>query len=639
MLLFLKKDDLVRKMAVFSSVVFSVLGLISVFLIFINGETRVISPLFSFWNVSYFAQFLNLYEYGFIESQNPNLFYSSFFLAIIFIVNIPVSVYSLSYMKDKKNLNSFFFFYSLLILSMVGVVLSREFLNFIFWWEIMAVCSFILVVRDYEKEDVIKAGKIYFVANIIGSLLIISAFSILSKKGIYINTLDIGSKEYNLAFFMALMGFGLKSGFIPLHVWLPFAHPASPSNISAVMSGVMIKMGIYGILFFVMHFNPGGIWSGNLILVLGSVSAVLGVLFAIAQHNIKKLLAYHSIENIGIILIGIGLGLLFYNKNRLISYLAFYGALIHTLNHAIFKSLLFISAGYVIKKAKTDEIDKMSGILKLLPNTSYSFLGGAVAIAGIPPLNGFISEFLIYLSAFMGLKYLPVQSLLSIISLASAGGLALLCFSKVFGTMFLGNPKIKIEDTYEDRPAVYSMFFLVFLCFFVGLFSPLIFEFFSNYSSSFETLYNMDYIKIILWSVSGFYAVFIIVVLLISAFKKYLYSGKIISKTPTWDCGYEISSDFSRFQYTASSFAQSVTDLFSKILMNNTHYDFDGKFIISNARFETHPQPVFFRTFYLPISKKVQSISKKYSAIQGGNMRIYILYILLALIFLILWKL
>ncbi len=637
--LFIKNDNLVRRLSVLFSILFSILGLLSVFLIFKNGETKVNSLIFSFWNIQYFLGSERFYNGNFLETANATLFYSSIFLTMIFLINMAVSLYSLSYMKGKDKLNSFFFFYSLLILSMVGVVLSREFLNFIFWWEIMAVSSFLLVIRDYEKEEVIKAGKIYFVANIIGSLFIISAFSILSKKGLYINTENVGFREYNLAFVLALLGFGLKSGFIPLHVWLPFAHPASPSNISAIMSGVMIKMGIYGILFFMIYFNLHRNLAGNIILILGSISAVLGVLFAIAQHNIKKLLAYHSIENIGIILIGIGLGLMFYNENRLASYLAFYGALIHTLNHSIFKSLLFLSAGYVIKKTKTDEIDKMSGIIRYLPNTSYAFLGGAISISGMPPLNGFISEFLIYLSAFIGLKYLPAQSLLAIVSLASAGGLALLCFSKVFGTMFLGNPKIKIEDGYEEKPAVYSMFFLLFLCFLIGLFSPLIFEFLSVYFKSFEARYNFSYIKSILWGISSFYLIFLSLFFSFLAFKRYIYSGKKILKTPTWDCGYEIPQGLQRFQYTASSFAQSVTDLFSKILIIKTDYYSDGKFIISKARFETHPQPVFFRAFYLPFSEKIQSISKKYSAIQGGNMRIYILYILLSLIFLILWKL
>lgn len=623
LIFFIKDDNKVRLYSVIISTLFSLFGLLSVFLII--GQKY-------YSNISFNFYIFNNYELYFRRIYP----YSLFFLFLIFIINIAISIYSFSYMKNKNNLKSFFFYYLTLIISMIGVVLSREFISFIIWWELMALSSFLLVIRDYEKEDVIKAGRIYFIANLAGSLFIISAFSIVSfnSKLSFIDVSNLTLIEKNLALLLAFLGFGLKSGFIPLHVWLPFAHPASPSNISALMSGVMIKMGIYGIIFFSVVLDVDLSFLGEITLLVGCVSAVLGVIYAISQHNLKKLLAYHSIENIGIILMGLGLWMISKNINRLASFVALFGAMLHILNHALFKSLLFISAGYIIKQTNNDNIDELAGLIKYFPKTSYSFLGGSIAISGIPPFNGFVSEFLIYLSSFLLIKSFPIESLLVIISLSAAGGLALFCFSKVFGTAFLGNPKQGFNGLVEDKYAVFSMYFLLFVCLVIGVFPQIIFYlFFERFD-----MYSTKYVLSLLNFVSAFYIVLFSLFIFFVYFKKYLYRGKKILNTLTWDCGYNSISNPERFQYSSSSFAQLATTFFSRILTIDVVFKYDGKFILNNTYFETHPKPVFFEKLYLPLSKKIYTISKKYSVIQSGNMRVYMLYIFLSLLFLILWK-
>ena len=247
-------------------------------------------------------------------------------------------------------------------------------------------------------------------------------------------------------FLLAVIGFGTKAGFMPLHVWLPEAHPAAPSHVSAVMSGVMIKTGIYGLMRAFTFLGTPPLWWGWVLVAIGLTSGVLGVLFALAQHDLKRLLAYHSVENIGIIALGLGVGLLGMSTGSpVLIVLGFGGALLHVLNHALFKGLLFLGAGAVVHGTGTREIDQLGGLLKRMPWTAATFLVGAVAISGLPPLNGFVSEFLIYLGAFKGGIStggpVAVPLLALIAGLALIGGLAVACFTKAFGIVFLGEPR------------------------------------------------------------------------------------------------------------------------------------------------------------------------------------------------------
>ncbi len=331
------------------------------------------------------------------------------FVAAIALVSGLAAIYGslyLAHYEGRKNLGVSWLFFNVLVASMLLVVLARNGVFFLVCWEVMSLASFFLVLFEAERDGVCRAGWTYLVATHLGTAFLLALFAFLGR--------DAGSLDFdlfratpdvaNVAFLLAVAGFGTKAGFIPLHVWLPEAHPAAPSHVSAVMSGVMIKTGIYGLARTLTFLGPPPSWWGWVLVGIGASSGLLGVLFALAQHDLKRLLAYHSVENIGIITMGLGVGLLgvSYGSPAMMA-LGFAGGLLHVVNHAVFKSLLFLGAGAVRHATGTLEIDHLGGLLKRMPQTGFAFLVGAAAICGLPPLNGFVSEFLIYLGAFSGL--------------------------------------------------------------------------------------------------------------------------------------------------------------------------------------------------------------------------------------------
>ena len=389
---------------------------------------------------------------------------SAFFLLAIFAVCLLAAIYSFHYMNDSgkalRTATSYFFF-SLLAASMALVVVAANMITFMLSWEIMSLSSFFLVIYDHQKPENRKAGYLYFVFSHVGAMFIFTAFGVLyGQTGSFgFDSAGLSTTAKMLVFVLAFVGFGSKAGVFPFHVWLPHAHPAAPSHISAVMSGVMIKTGIYGILrmYSILDLHTPAL--GTMVLVFGMVSGILGVVYALGQHDIKRLLAYHSVENIGIILIGIGIGMIGVEaKNPIMAVLGFSGGLLHVLNHAIFKSLLFMGAGMVLHKTGTRSIDALGGLLKNMKITGVTFLIGSLAIAGLPPFNGFVSEFFIYMGSFRGIAVespVFVLSLLAIVSLAVIGGLALACFTKVVGVVFQGEPRSQsARDVDEKGPAM-----------------------------------------------------------------------------------------------------------------------------------------------------------------------------------------
>lgn len=362
------------------------------------------------------------------------------------------TIYTIGYLKPylntKRTIGSHYLFLSLLISSMVLIVSIQNALAFLIIWEVMSISSFFLVVFENEKTEVFDAGINYLITMHIGVVFIIIGFIMLSVYSggsfdfeSFKTYLNQNKDMANIIFIILFIGFGIKAGFIPLHTWLPKAHPASPSNISGMMSGIMIKIGIYGILRVLTFIGNPGYGIGYFVLSVSLISGVFGVMYAITQHDYKRLLAYHSVENIGIIGIGIGLGMLgIAYKNNFMSFLGFTGAFLHILNHSIFKMLLFYSSGAVYQKTHTRNIDDLGGLIKKMKFTSIFFLIGALSISGVPPFNGFISEFLIYTSMINGISsnnlLATVIIILSIAFLAFIGCMALLCFTKVFGILF-----------------------------------------------------------------------------------------------------------------------------------------------------------------------------------------------------------
>ena len=413
---------------------------------------------------------------------------SAFFLFTILILSAVAAVYGNTYLWDyrnRKNLGASWFFFNILVASMVLVVISHNGVLFLMAWEIMSLASFFLVTFEDEKESVRRAGWIYLIATHIGTAFLFVLFILLAHQG---PSLDFdhfmasglnGTSMAGLAFLLSVIGFGTKAGFMPFHVWLPEAHPAAPSHVSAVMSGVMIKTGIYGLLRTLTFLGRPEPWWGWLLIAIGLGSGILGVLFALAQHDLKRLLAYHSVENIGIITLGLGLGVLGLALNQpVLAVLGFGGGLLHVLNHALFKGLLFLGAGAVLHATGVRNIEQLGGLMRHMPWTGTLFLIGSFAICGLPPLNGFVSEFLIYVGAFTGagLSGVSLSSIGVITGLAAIGGLAAACFTKAFGIVFLGEPR--------HTPALQGheigwgmripMLLLALGCLSIGLLSPFI---------------------------------------------------------------------------------------------------------------------------------------------------------------------
>lgn len=597
---------------------------------------------------SVYLLFRNFFrETPFLHLSAPAGFFSdylsSFFLLTLFTVLFAVSLYSLDYLRNsppKRPLWLLWFNYHILAAAMTVVLISSNAAVFMLAWETMAVSSFLLVMTDNEKKEVRKAGLIYLAANGIGALFLIMAFSLLTGPSSWTFS-SAQENRASLIFFFSLVGFGLKAGLVPLHVWLPEAHPAAPGNVSAIMSGVMIKLGIYGLIRTLFYITPWQDWWGWTILGLGAVSGLLGVLFALAQHEIKKLLAYHSVENIGIILLGLGLAVILWNHGlRGLSTLAFFGSLLHVFNHAVFKSLLFMGAGSVIRSTHSGELEALGGLYRKMPMTALLFASGAAAISGLPPFNGFISEFLIYYSAFSALgTALYPAAIAAILPLSAIGALALACFAKAFGVIFLGEPRSEktAKAGESGKYALFGMALLAAICLFIGLFSPAVFKYgllpasnaFAHDPACAAAYGALIYISAALLFLLGSVALAFVL-------RRGLLSGKKTRLGPTWDCGYAAPS--SSMQYTASSFAQPLTDFFRPLLGISYRGSPVAGLFPDKADFHSENKAVFFELFYRPAGSRIRKFSARYSFIQSGRLQFYVLYIVAALVFLIIWK-
>ena len=380
-----------------------------------------------------------------------------FFGMMVSLLAVALSIYSLGYARGyygQKNVGVLAAFFNLLLLATTLVFLADNAFFFLIAWEIMALSAYCLVSFEHEHEETRNAGVLFFIMSHIGTGCLILGFLLLFQaSGSYgfDSFHALGDKmpvgQRNLVFLLFLFGFGVKAGMVPLHIWLPAAHPVAPSNVSALMSGVLIKTGIYGMTRVCFDFlgTPPN-WWGVTVLTIGTVSAVLGVLYALMEHDLKRLLAYHSIENIGIILMGLGAALMFLHSGHpALATLALIAGLYHTINHASFKALLFLGAGAVLHATHTRNMEEMGGLAKRMRWTALFFFVGAVAISALPPLNGFVSEWLTYQALLQGFGTTPslirLMFPLSGAMLALTGALAAACFVKAFGITFLAQPR------------------------------------------------------------------------------------------------------------------------------------------------------------------------------------------------------
>jgi len=449
-------------------------------------------------------------------------------------------------------------------------------------------------------------------------------------------------------FLLFFAGFSIKAGFIPFHTWLPDAHPAAPSHISGVMSGVMIKMGIYGIVRVLTHVQSDMYVIGLIILVISAISGLIGVMMAIVQHDLKKLLAYHSIENIGIIGLGIGLGMMgLGSHNPFLAFLGFSGGLLHILNHSLFKSLLFFSAGSVYKACHTRNIEELGGVIHKMPRTAAFFLMGSLAICGLPPLNGFISEVLIYFGFFRGLMdgsvYQSIALLLALISLVLIGGLALFCFTKAFSIVFLGEARTeKSKNIYEaEFSMLFPQYLISFLILLIGFF-PLLFiqPILGVISEQFHLNQTPAMISFtqILTKISLMGGLLVVIVVFFLLVRNLMTKNRKVKTGPTWGCGYTAGT--SKQQYTGTSYADNFAALAAPILRGKTEYrEIQPDEIFPSKRsFRTHPMDVFHFGLNKVLDYSMLGL-KKLARLQTGNIQHYILYafIFILIIFFLLY--
>jgi formate hydrogenlyase subunit 3/multisubunit Na+/H+ antiporter MnhD subunit len=440
-----------------------------------------------------------------------------------------------------------------------------------------------------------------------------------------------------LLFLIFFIGFAIKAGLVPFHTWLPYAHPAAPSHISGVMSGVIIKIGIYGILRMLLLIKADYTTIGFIILFISLISGVYGVMLAIIQHNLKRLLAYHSIENIGIIGIGIGIGCIGLGEaNKWMAILGFTGALLHTLNHSLFKSLLFFSVGNVYQTTHTMNIERLGGIIHKMPQTALLFLIAALAICGLPPFNGFISEFLIYGGIYNWLYSASLVSLIviafAILGLVMIGGLAILCFTKAFGIVFLGTRR---NDTQKDIHEIsfwqlFPLYMAGVLIVLIGLFPSLFLSILQKPVQLFthDGVFNLNLIRV--GSIDSLYAInrytggFILLIIFIIGLRKLANRNRKIDTQPTWGCAYQSSN--SKLQYTANSFVRSYTKL-AKPLLDIGKKEIEITEVFPSAKhYETHPYDKIERIFIDKPLELIRIIMGWFMFLQNGKLQQYILY-------------
>ncbi len=579
---------------------------------------------------------------------------SALFLLPIFLISLLGSVYGLGYWSQREhpdNGRKLRLFYGWLTAGMALLVVARNGILFLFGWEIMALSAFFLVSTEDESQDVREAGWIYLVATHVATLCLFALFALwhAATGSFAIAPLadDAASSGMRAAMFaLALAGFGVKAGIMPLHVWLPSSHTVAPSHVSAIMSGVIIKMGIYGLFRFTALLPTPPVEWGAIVLTLGAISGVLGVAFAIGQHDIKRLLAYHSIENIGIILLGLGLAMIGRSLDRMdLVILGLSGGLLHVWNHAMFKALLFLSAGSVIHAAHTRDIDRLGGLGKKMPWTSFCFLVGAVAICGLPPLNGFVSEFLIYLGLFGTLgpegQASYFGAAFGAAALALIGALAVACFVKVYGVTFLGTARTAEAGEAHESTAtmILSMLVLVGCCFFIGLGSPLLAGVLgsaivawapnlADAAPQLVALAPLDWITTMAFALLAVLAVGGIVLWLRTA------AGGT-ARSVTWGCGYPAATP--RIQYTSSSFGQMLVGLFAWALRPHVHRPMPMPLFPQTAAFESEVDDTVLEGAVWPTFRFGARLFSWLRVFQQGSIQVYLLYIFAALIALLLW--
>ncbi|EAU56061.1 hydrogenase 4 subunit B [Mariprofundus ferrooxydans] len=587
---------------------------------------------------------------------------SAFFLLVIGTLLLPVAIYSQGYLKGEKRLGALAVFLPLFVLGMLGVVIADDAFTFMLFWEMMSVSSYFLVTFEHERLENRKAGFIYLLMAHLAGLLILGGFAVLYAAS--------GSFEFSVmraahlfpfwataAFLLVAFGFGTKAGVVPMHGWLPDAHPVAPSNVSALMSGIMLKVAVFGFLRVVWDLiGPGDFqwWWGALVLTAGSASAVSGVLFALQQHDLKRLLAYHSIENIGIILIGLGLGMLLAHFGHpLLAALGLIAGLYHTINHALFKGLLFMGAGAVLHVTGTRDMETMGGLIHRMPATALFFLVACVSISALPPFNGFVSEWLTFQTALMapqlGGALLTAIVPFSAAMLALAGALAAACFVKVFGVVFLGHARSEhVAGAHEvDGWMKLGMAIPALLCLLLGLLPVMFIPLMDAIPASLlhvslgAHLYEHGWLW--LTPVDATHASYSAPVALAGMLGVgglvywWLHpKGCRIRRGALWSCGNP--HIHARMQYNATAFSQPLRRIFAGVLRPEEHIHVERpahKLLTRRVRYTVHVGDPAVRHLYQPLARLTLGLAKRVRHEHQRGIHAYLAWTFATILFLL----
>jgi hydrogenase-4 component B len=579
---------------------------------------------------------------------------SALFLVPVFLISGLGAVYGLAYWPQSvnpRNGRKLRCFYGLLAGSMALLLLARSSVLFLVSWEAMALSAYFLVATDDRPASARRAAWVYLVATHVGTVALLALFILLrqasgSLEWARVDEASAWPLQSSAVFLLAVVGFGLKAGIMPFHVWLPAAHASAPSHVSGLLSGVMIKMGIYGILRVCSYLPRPPTWWGALLIALGAASAIVGVASAIGQRDLKRMLAYSSIENVGIITLGIGLALL----GRALGaaeweVLGLGGALFHVLNHGLFKPLLFFSAGSVIHAAHTREIDALGGLARPMPITFLAFASGSWAICGLPVFNGFASEILIYLGLIRAAtsENIAVCLLASMAAaaLALVGALSVACFVRAAGAIFLGTRRCDGDARTTEAPAGMTsvMVILAAACLLLGVAPFLPAALLDRAVGAWAGGVSLRMADLApLWQV-GLSSVAVLVAALAGAlFLRRRSAARPRDAEPigTWDCGYADSSS-PRVQYTASSTGQALADLFGWAARRDVRRPLGMEPFPSRQSFESRPTEPLLDGWLNPFCSRWAERFSRLRILQRGNIQVYLIYILLTLLIATVW--
>ena len=582
---------------------------------------------------------------------------AAFFLIVVNLGAAGASLFAMGYGEHETAPERVLPFYPAFLAGMNLVVLAHDAFSFLFAWELMSLTSWGLVMAHHQDADNRHAGYVYIVMASFGTLALLLAFGLLAggSGGYAFDQMREGARMLpGLVLILALLGAGSKAGLVPLHVWLPLAHPAAPSHVSALMSGVMTKVAVYGFIRIVLDLNgaPAEWWS-VLIVSLAGITCALGVLSALMQHDLKRLLAYHTVENIGIIFIGIGLALAFaaYGSKELAA-MALTAGLLHVLNHSLFKSLLFFGAGAVLNATGQRDMERLGGLIHTMPRTAFAFLVGCAAISALPPLNGFVSEWLTF-QAILFSPTLPAWGLKLIVPavgalLALSAALAAACFVKAFGVTFLGRPRtVAAQAAAEtDRYSLAAMFGFAGLCLIAGILPGLLIDALAPVTQSLvgarmpvQSTNPWLSIVPVAESRSSYNGLLVFAFIGIAALAAvqaiHRYASKAVRRSPPWDCGYPDPDPAT--QYTADSFAQPIRRVFgTTVFRAGERLELPAPGDANPARLTVTLRDLIWDTLYAPVARATALAAEKLNRLQFLTIRQYLSLVFAALVGLLL---